>query len=90
VAAINYYLEIVAEEGTRRGYHLNIAKISCGLHPPQITVTDAQLQFERMHLQKKLQQRDSSRIALLMQTEIAELHPLFVMIPGPVEPWEKI
>jgi len=90
VAAINYYLEIVAKEGTARGYHLNIAKISCGLHPSQITVTDAQVQFEKMHLQKKLQQRDPSRTILLMQNGIVELHPLFVMISGPVEPWEKI
>jgi hypothetical protein len=90
VAAINYYLEIVAEEGTQRGYHLNIAKITCGLHPPQITVTDAQVQFEKTHLQKKLQQRDPSRLALLTQSNIPELHPLFVMIPGPMEPWEKI
>ena len=90
LAAINYYLEMIASEAIQRGYHFNIGKISCGLHPEQVAVTEGQLRFEKAHLQKKLMQRDPSRLALLEQNEIVETHPFFFVIPGPVELWEKV
>lgn len=90
LAAINYYLEIIAGEAGQRGYHFNISKISCKLHPEQIGVTEGQLRFEKAHLQKKLMLRDPSRLALLALNEIVETHPLFFMVQGSVEPWEKV
>ena len=55
IAAINYYLEIVANEATSRGYHFNANKITCGLQPPLILVNEGQVRFEFAHLKKKLQ-----------------------------------
>ena len=90
LAAINFFLEIIAEEGVKRGYHFDTKKVLYGLHPLLISVSEGQLRFEQSHLQKKLKQRDPSRLALFSQTEIADLHPLFTLVPGPIEPWEKV
>ena len=46
IAAINYYLEIVANEATSRGYHFNANKITCGLQPPLILVNEGQVKWD--------------------------------------------
>jgi hypothetical protein len=89
LAAIDYYLEAVLTEADRRGYHFGREKIVCGLHPKRIEVTEGQLRYEMAHLHRKLEVRDPARLALLSENKLVELHPLFVLIHGAIEPWEK-
>lgn len=88
--AIQYYLEIIAAEATRRGYHFNIQKVTTGFHPNLIAVTEGQIQYEFEHLKKKLAVRDPARYQQLMNLSQVDPHPLFIVIAGEIEPWEKI
>ena len=54
----------------------------------KLVVTEGQLEFEWAHLLGKLQQRDPQWWS--QQVESApEPHPMFALLPGPVEPWER-
>ena len=90
LAAVNYYLEIIFQESRQRQYHFDSGKIFLGVHPTINPVTEGQLRFEMAHLQSKLQKRNASQIQFLPQNQLADLHPLFYLIPGPVEAWEKV
>jgi hypothetical protein len=89
VASIKHYLWHVYEESLARGYHFNPARIMKRTRCPAINVTRGQLQFERMHLGKKLAVRDPRRIAVLQQRRTPLSHPLFRAVGGPKEAWEK-
>lgn len=84
-AAIASYLAAIAEEAARRGYRYDAGKIAPCRASSLIPVTLGQIEFETRHLRNKLQQRTPS----WPRIEVLELHPLFIAVPGPVEPWEK-
>ena len=87
---INQYLLEVYKESQRRGYNFNKDKINCDFITSEISVTTGQIQYEKNHLLKKLEVRDKDRFyKLLRETEI-QSHPLFKIVPGEVEDWEKI
>lgn len=89
-AAIASYLHGVCIEACRRGYRFNRSLIGApGSTSPSIRVTDGQLRFERSHLAAKLQQRDPDALGRLESARTPLPHPLFVVIPGPIEPWER-
>lgn len=89
LAAIGAYLAGILEEGCRRGYRFDAAKIGACREAPAISVTKGQLLYERDHLLGKLSRRDEeARQSLLSIAEPAS-HPLFSVRPGGVEPWEK-
>ena len=53
-----------------------------------LTVTDKQIEYELMHLLKKLKTRNKSGyMCLSSQSNIAP-HPLFKIIKGEIEDWE--
>ncbi|MCS6859514.1 MAG: pyrimidine dimer DNA glycosylase/endonuclease V [Abditibacteriales bacterium] len=83
------YLRGVHEEATRRGYRFAAEKIGCARAPGQLTVTDGQLAFEWHHLMRKLATRDPQWRAQLASVGSPRPHPLFRVIRGGVEPWEK-
>lgn len=87
LAAVGAYLEGVRAEAERRGYRFDGARIDERGEGPSITVTDGQLRFERAHLDAKLAVRAAYLRAFL--PELPEPHPLFVRVPGGVEPWER-
>lgn len=87
--ALDYYLEVICKEADGRGYHFNVEKFIPGLQPEKIAVTEGQIAFEKEHLKKKLLSRDPSRLKLFQGEQVIELHPLFVLVPGPVESWER-
>jgi hypothetical protein len=89
LAVISTYLWSVHDEATRRGYAFDASKIALGRRPLSLTVTRGQLAFERDHLQKKLRQRDPERLRVVRRTRPIKAHPLFVVVAGAVEPWEK-
>ncbi len=84
------YLRVINEEGKRRGYKFDSRKIARGGQVKSIVATNGQLQFEWAHLLGKLRQRNPKWIKELKSVQSVDPHPLFKIIPGGVEEWEKI
>jgi hypothetical protein len=87
--AIAYYLSIIHEEATRRGYQFDSTKYHVERHPEPIPATSGQLQFEFRHLRKKIQTRSQAEHIALQKIEHIENHPLFQIVAGKAEHWEK-
>lgn len=90
VGTINQYLTIVYQEAIKRGYNFDKNKINFNFKPDQLKVTRGQLDFELTHLLKKLKIRDNERYFELLYKKKFYPHPLFIIINGDIEKWEKI
>ncbi len=90
VDCINQYLTAVYENSLGRGYNFNKNKINPDFIPTKLTVTDKQMKFEFEHLLKKLEPRDPEQFHKLSHEADIEAHPLFKIIDGEIESWEKI
>jgi hypothetical protein len=86
LAAISTYLWAVHDEATRRGYAFNTSKIAWEPQSLSLTVTQGQLLFEYQHLKLKLRRRDPGRFRRTRQLRV---HPLFIVVTGDIEPWER-
>ncbi|HXG42595.1 MAG TPA: pyrimidine dimer DNA glycosylase/endonuclease V [Dehalococcoidia bacterium] len=86
LAALDAYLLHVRQEGLRRGYRF------CAHDPAPgafgLTVTTGQLAYELEHLRRKLAVRAPDWARCLPQG-LPEPHPLFRVVEGDVEPWER-
>ena len=89
VAAVGAFLHALQEEATARGYRFDRSKIDV---PEPLTgiipVTEGQLAYEWRHLGEKLAHRspeDAERWAADEPTP----HPLFTVVPGGIEGWER-
>lgn len=89
VAGINYYLSHVVKESTSRGYSFDAGKLS-PCRAVKAHVTDGQMVHELQHLREKLKLRDPKRKAALPKKEGVEPHPMFRIVPGGIESWEKV
>ncbi|MBN2343991.1 MAG: hypothetical protein JXX29_17655 [Deltaproteobacteria bacterium] len=90
VDAVNQYLAAVFDEATQRGYKFNRDKFEPVSREQRIAVTDGQIVYEQQHLLNKLKLRDPERYAALQNGPKMVPHPLFQVISGDVEPWEKL
>lgn len=88
VACIGSYLVAVHDEATRRGYRFDRSRIARGGRRERLTATAGQLAHEWRHLKAKLAARDRVRLAALRGVTRPDPHPLFEVVPGPVEAWE--
>ncbi len=89
VAALDVFLNALCDEADQRGYHFAREKLGPVTLPPgSMTVTDGQLELEWNHLLAKVAIRDPKR-HLAMAGQQPRPHPLFRIIPGSVEHWEK-
>jgi hypothetical protein len=88
--AIATYLVSVAAEADARGYVFKRSKITPGRVAYKILVTHGQILYEWAHLKDKLTRRDPVKLAQISGIEMPESHPLFVIVVGSVEPWEKV
>lgn len=88
--AIEFYLAIIAREAAERGYRFDTGKIGTVCECPKIPVTTGQLRHEWEHLKNKLSSRNPEkyREIILLET-VVEIHPLFEIIEGNIEDWEK-
>ncbi len=87
---INQYLSAVYQESLKRGFHFNKDKFNNYRETVTLTVTVGQIEYEMSHLLKKLKIRDPERYdRLLIETNI-ECHPLFNIVDGEAEEWEKV
>ncbi len=89
-ASIAAYLHHVADEATNRTYNFDRAKLPARLDRVTMTVSDEQLAFEWQHLRSKLRERDPARLDQYAGVTLAEPHPIFVVIKGPIAPWERL
>lgn len=89
-AAIHLYLKGVFEEALRRGYSFDKTKFEIIDEHISLPVTQGQLDYEHNHLMKKLLTRDPHKYTENMSTPRVSLHPLFYVVPGGVEDWERV
>ncbi|SER91596.1 hypothetical protein SAMN05443377_11827 [Propionibacterium cyclohexanicum] len=93
LVALAAYLAGLADEGDRRGYHLDRTRIIES--PPGsvgfMTVTREQLLFEAGHLRAKLIERSPGAAAAFagLDEHQIEPHPSFRIVEGPIAPWER-
>jgi hypothetical protein len=89
-ALLAAYLTAVHEEAGRRDYRFDASKIGRRRSSRKLTETRGQLLYEWQHLKRKLKQRDPERYRELAAIEIPTPHPLFKIVSGPVQAWEKV
>ena len=90
VGAIAQYLRGVHAESLVRGYEFTAGKISRSRCADTLVVRRGQLDYEWQHLMRKLKARDPARARLLRSVTRPQAHPLFRVVAGPVEAWEKV
>jgi hypothetical protein len=88
-AAIAAFLFAICQEANRRGYHFDERKILEAPATRLIPVTRGQLLYEWSLLRHKLQRRDPQKYRELGGVKDPEAHPLFGVIPGEIESWER-
>jgi len=88
-AAIAVYLGHVADEAKERGYNFDRSKLPRKRTSVRLTVSDGQLALEWRHLLAKLRDRDPARHDRFCSIDVPDPHPLFIVIPGPIAPWER-
>jgi hypothetical protein len=85
------YLEALAADADRRGYRFDRSRIDQVTGPvPAIPVTDGQLAHEWRHLLLKVERRNPQLVAALAAVADPAPHPVFRVVPGPVEDWEAV
>jgi hypothetical protein len=90
VAAIGCYLMEIAREADRRGYRFDTSKIEKPGHGRKMTVSRGQVDYEWAHLLKKLKGRSQAVHEIQEQIIHPETHPLFTIVPGGIEEWERV
>ncbi len=90
VSAMDAYLFAVFNEALSRGYSFDRTKVGCERETPLLSVTLGQLAYEWQHLKGKLMKRDPERYRLYTEIATPDPHPLFRIVPGEREGWEKI
>lgn len=90
VLAIGNYLAQVAVEAERRGYNFDRSKLVLVGECARIAVTSGQLEYEWAHLLRKLGERAPDLLATRSNLLSYEPHPLFHLVSGDVEEWERL
>lgn len=88
--AINQYLSEIYKEATNRNYRFDGNKIDWKFKPGKITVTDGQLEYEVLHLLKKLKVRDTTKFKEVKSIKNYDTLELFTVIKGEIEKWEIV
>ena len=89
IASIASYLTEIANEADRRGYKFNRAKICATRSAHRLVETRGQLLFEWSHLKRKLRHRSPRVYRSCCKIDIPRAHPLFRIVAGPIQDWEK-
>jgi hypothetical protein len=90
VTAINAYLRAVATEAEMRGYAFDRRKIGPRRRDVALNATSGQLAYEWQHLLRKLRARSPALHARWQRAAARpEPHPLFKILEGDVESWER-
>ena len=89
LAAIGDYLRGVHAEALRRNYKFALGKISPARGSEAVAVGRGQLMYEWSHLMAKLAIRDPELHSRLAHVSRPQPHPLFRIVTGDVEAWER-
>lgn len=89
-AAIGAYLLEIYKESCARCYCFDKGKISVqSAKISKIPVSRGQIVFEFNHLKMKLKRRCPDKLKALTEVGRVEAHPIFKIVDGPEEEWEK-
>lgn len=103
-SAVGAYLAHLHAEAQQRGYRFNAARIAHPPVPVEllgndptaatgtvtpISVSTGQLIYEREHLRAKLALRSRHLLENVTREGVPAAHPLFLVVEGGVEPWER-
>jgi len=86
--AIATYLAGVCAEAEQRGYRFDATKVGAHGTVAKLAVTRGQLDYEWVHLNAKLADRDPDRLARQAGLQRPQAHPLFRVVAGGVATWE--
>ena len=89
ISAINEYLSAVADEADARGYSFDRSRIGPVRVRSTMAVTEGQVAHEAGHLLRKLEERAPEHCERLSVDALPDAHPLFTLVPGDVEGWER-
>jgi len=89
VSAINAYLSAIADEADARNYRFDRSRTGPARVRSTIPVTSGQVAFETGHLRRKLEVRSPESCARLPSAALPAIHPLFTLVEGEAEPWER-
>ena len=89
-SAINAYLAAIHAEARNRGYAFNRRKVGPVRKLQRIVATTAQLEYEWQHLARKLRSRGPRFHRHRRHNGCIEAHPLFRIVAGPVQSWERV
>ena len=89
-SAINAYLAAVHAESVSRGYSFDPRKVGPIRSRCRIDTSAGQLAYEWQHLLRKLRVRSPEHFRKWRDVELPKPHPLFRIITGPVERWERV
>jgi hypothetical protein len=87
--AIADYLSEVWRESRKRQYNFQKTKIGEGGLTHKIPVKEGQLKHEFRLLLGRLRKRDPKRYRELRSVKRALPHPIFIVVEGEIEDWEK-
>lgn len=90
VLVIGCYLQQVAAEAQRRGYRFDHTKVVKSGPCPKMTVQRGQIEYEWQHLLAKLKGRAPQVYEINKQLTRPLPHPLFEIVPGASEAWERV
>ena len=88
-SCIAQYLRAVHAESFERGYRFDGSKIAHRGTSARISVARGQLEFEWRHLLAKLETRAPAWREEFCQADTPSPHPLFRVVPGTIEEWER-
>lgn len=89
VCTIGAYLQEVCREAGQRGYSFDRSRIRRPQAAAFLPVTSGQIAVEWKHLLSKLAERDLARYERLRDITSPDCHPLFQLVAGAVEAWER-
>lgn len=89
LAAISLYLKAVHAESEARGYSFDKSKIKPARKTATLDVTSGQVEYEWTHLMTKLEARNPALHLKWRETGAPEVHPIFTVRAGEIEPWER-
>jgi hypothetical protein len=89
VSAVNAYLRAVLDEATARGYSFDRSKVGPVRARIRIASTAGQVAYEWGHLKAKLRRRNPAIWRKWRGVKAPQVHPLFRVRAGGVEPWER-
>lgn len=91
VEALGLYLNGILAESKARGYTFSENRILTSCNEKScITEAQGQLDYEWLHLLRKVQIRNPSWFDNIKNITSIDAHPIFSIIPGEIQHWENV